>query len=224
MKRFILFICLMVLAIGTELEESIMALAAMILGLYITASIIVFIVIKLRFTILPQHENEIILLHYKGNKVKFYEKPVWGKPRLTIIKLPNNLLKETKGGERKIIETNLNVEMSVSTIALIPLKIEYRFSGPFKAADLQLKLKANTPKKAKPRILSGLNIFKPMVKDSYRDSLKIDIIRWDNGQLSQWELAQRIINQVDFPEKFFSNMKKIKVEIEAPRLVITLKK
>ena len=224
MKKFILFVCLMVLTIGTKQWEEIMALAAIVLGIYITVSALVFIVIKLRFTILTQHENEIILLHYKGNKVKFYEKPIWGKPKITIIKLPNNLLREIKGGERKIIESDLSIEISLSTIALVPLKIEYRFSGPFRADDLRAKLKINSPKKAKSRIISGLNIFKLVIKTPYRESMKVDIIRWDNKQISQWELAQRIMNQVDFAEKFFPNMKKIKIEIGTPKLVITLKK
>ncbi|MHB8903592.1 MAG: hypothetical protein ACYC40_00600 [Patescibacteria group bacterium] len=224
MKKFILFVCLMALTIGTEQWEEIIAIAAIVLGINLAVSVVVFIVIKLRFTILTQHENEIILLHYKGNKVKIYEKAIWGKPRITIIRLAYGWLREIKGGERKIIETDLSVEMGISTVALIPLKIEYRFSGPFKAADLQAKLKINTSKKAKARIISGLNIFKPVIKTPYRDPMKFDIIRWNNGRISQWDLAQKIMAQVDFPEKFFSNMKRIKVEIGAPKLVLTLRK
>lgn len=218
-----MFFCLMALTIGARQFEEIMAIIAMVLGIYFLISIIVFAVVKLEITNLPQHNNELILLHYK-NRVEIYKRPVWGKPLISKIKLPNEWLKDIKGGEQRIIATNLEIEMNNLVTVSIPLSIEYKFLGPFKVSDFQKKLKITVPRTKKIRFFSGLNIFKPVIEPSYRESMKMDIIRLNNGQLSQLDLAQIIVAKVDFPEKYFSNLKKIKIEIGSPRLIIILKK
>jgi hypothetical protein len=193
MKKFIIFISLMGLTIGVGKWEEILAITAIILAVYFIASLIAFIIIKLEVTILTPQEAELAILHYKNNRVVIYEKPIWGKPPLTIIKLPSGWIKKIKGGEVRLIETDLIIGMNSSASARIPLIVEYRFLGPFKAADFQEKLKITVPKKAKIRFFSAANMFRPVIMPKYYESLKTDLIFFNNGLKSQWDLAEKIV-------------------------------
>ncbi|MEI6835918.1 MAG: hypothetical protein WCK59_03720 [Candidatus Falkowbacteria bacterium] len=223
-KKFIIFASLMGLTIGAHQWEEILAVVVIVLVAYLAASIAVWMVIKLEVTILAPQDTELILLHYKNNRVVIYEKPIWGKPPLSIIKLPNGWIKKIKGGEVKLVETELLVEMNSSTSIKIPLVIEYRFLGPFKAIDFQEKLKIAAPRKAKIRIFSATNMFRPVIRPKYHESLKADLIFFNDGLKSHWDLVEKIMTQIDFSDRFFSNMKKIRVEVGMPKIVLNFKR
>jgi len=214
----------MALTIGVGQWEEIAAIAIIVFGLNLLISLAVVIFIKLDLTILKQNKNEIIILHYKKNRIENYDGPALGKPKVTVIKLPNEWIKEIKGGEIKLIEAELKIEMNASNTILIPLIIEYKFLGPFKIADFQKKLKITTPRKSKIRYFSALHMFNPTIQVSQTENLKMDIVRWDNGQISFLELAQKIVSQIDFSEKYFSNIRKINVEVGTPKIIIKFKK
>ena len=214
----------MALTIGVGQWEEIAAIAVIVLGLNLFVSLAVIIFIKLDFTILKQNKNEIIILHYRKNRIETYNGPVLGKPKATIIKLPNEWIKEIKGGEIKLIEAELKIEMNALNTIVIPLVMEYKFLGPFKIADFQKKLKITTPRKSKVRYFSALHMFNPTICDLHVESLKMDIVRWDNGLISFLELAPKIISQIDFSEKYFSNIRKIKVEVGTPKIIVKFKK
>lgn len=214
----------MALTIGVGQWEEIAAIAIIVFGLNLFISLAIIIFIKLDFTIFKQNKNELIILHYRKNRIETYDRPVLGKPKATVIKLPNEWIKEIKGGEIKLVEAELKIEMNVSSTILIPLVIEYKFLGPFKIADFQKKLKITTPRKAKVRYFSALHMFNPTIQALQVENLKMDIVRWDNRQISSLELAQKIISQIDFAEKYFSNMKKVNVEVGTPRPIIKFKK
>lgn len=227
MKKLIIFLCLMALISGTGQWEEITAIAAIVLAIYLFITLLIYIVVELEFTVLPKNEDELILLHYKGNRVEIGDEIALGKPMVSIIKLPYVWIKKIVGGEVKLIESELEIEMNDLTIYSFPIIMKCRLLREFSIVDLQKKLGITVPRRSKirknrQRKYSALNMLKPIPRNP--EMLRMDIIRFNNGRISFAELTEIIKTNVDYPWKFFSNLKKIDLEISQPNIIVKFKK
>jgi hypothetical protein len=172
-------------------------------------------VVRNKITIINLWENQIGLLYYtgKGNEIIFYEKPVWGKFSYSIIQLPKNW-----GTSESKVKFLWKHEGISNRMVIVPVTINFYFSGQFKAQDygnfLPIQLSANT-------IDLATEIEKIFLDSVFSKRTKIftDLQNYLEDRITPKAFMDNLLDSCEkFPKKMFSNSKKIIIKLGNPEI------
>jgi|GEM_PF-3793285 len=222
---FVLFYILLIIINGIDKADIIMKgnIVYFIMA-FIFFALINKAVIAAKVTYLKDESYlEITLLHLPSGAIQIYEKPFWGQPPMTIVQLPNLWNSWVENGDTAKVKTTISVKVNANMVALIPIIIEFTFSGPFQAEDLQKVLQIKTPICLNTQTIRLedyiLDIFQSSNNSGHKN-LREDTTFWAEGKMSLEEFAEKISQQIKFPEKFLTNVEKTTISIGAPKLRI----
>lgn len=186
----------------------------------------VYLIIAIKITSFQTGSNRIILFKNSEGEIEIYKQPMWGKYPRAIINFPDNWARVIREGGVKHFrfpfEIPINRQMinghGTEIIIVFPITLTLKFSGPLWINDLKKICCDETGRNFEEKNIDiddyiYNHFIKINSKKEVLNKIKEAAIGWNDGKISQVYLRRFALKNLQFPEKFFSNI--VSLEINA---------